>query len=186
MSESKRPPYRRREPRELTSPGDRSGKDLNDVFRDILLDAMDEQGWERIDVQKKLEWSQASASRKLSGKAPAGSGFTLTDLGHLCNALDEDPVKLFARFPGYTADARAGRTYPKDHLYSRYNALLRNAEAHGLLSDLQEARDLGVFNRCLEAVRNVVVTASETRSKLAADRRKSAPRRTRAERQKPP
>ncbi len=97
-------------------------------------------------------------------------------LTRICVLLDENPVNFLIEHPLYDGATRARMTFPKDHLYRRYNAQLKNAEALGLLPNLKRAKDLGVFEQAVAAVANVVEAAEESRATMPPLQPRPGPR----------
>jgi transcriptional regulator with XRE-family HTH domain len=150
-----RPPYTRGKPRTAAIEiGGQTcvGYDVDDVLRDILLDVKDANGWSQKEFGDRLGLPQAAVSRYLNGKPHDNGGpqeFPVSSLTRLCLMLDQDPIQVFAQHPLYEEGARKFIRYPKDHLYEKYNAVLRTAEVPALLDALSQARELGIFADCL-------------------------------------
>lgn len=169
--------YTRGEPRAVewrdAEGNQKAGADLSDVLRDLLLHEMETQGWSQEQVAPLLGVSQATVSRFLKGLTPMKSD----ELTKLCILLDRNPLRLFAGHPRYFDDTRAKTFYPKDELYKRFVALLRNGEAHDLVDLIQQAQQLGAGRAAIQAVRVAVEAASAAKQKQVRAARK--PRRRR-------
>ncbi len=163
---------------EMTT-GKRAGNSLEDVLRDLVVKARDDLGMNQKDFAKNLGISQSALSR-FESDAPNQSGnseqLKSSALTRICVLLDENPVNFLIEHPLYDGATRARMTFPKDHLYRRYNAQLKNAEALGLLPNLKRAKDLGVFEQAVAAVANVVEAAEESRATMPPLQPRPGPR----------
>ena len=167
--------WRPGEPRKVHVDGGREGNNLDDVVRDILSHVIEQHHWNEKTVGKRIGVSQSTINRFRNGENEG----KLRILSGLCAALDNSPMQLFARHPLYEEEGRRHVRFPKDHLYDRYNALLRNAEARDLLATLDQARELGVLDEALQAVHTTVDSARKGKASRPATprgRRKRAPR----------
>lgn len=153
---------------------EKDGIDLSDVLRDLLWHEMETQGWNQETVAPLIGVSQATVSRFLTGLTPMKSD----ELTKFCILLDRNPLRLFAGHPKYFDDTRAKTFYPKDELYKRFVALLRNGDAHDLVDMIQEAQQLGAGREAIQAVKVIVEAASAAKQKQVRKARK--PRRRRA------
>jgi transcriptional regulator with XRE-family HTH domain len=165
--------WKRGEPRKVHVDGEREGNNLDDVLRDILAQLIDERGWPEAEVGKRIGVSQSTINRFRNCKSEG----KIDLISCLCAALDNSPLQLFARHPLYEEEGRQHVRFPKDHLYDRYNTLLRNAEARDLISALEQARELGVLDEALQAIHPVLDAA---RKRSAIRRPTPRPRRKRA------
>lgn len=175
-------PYKHLDPRSATEDG-RTGYDLDDIARDVLLGLQDEFQVNQTRLALFCGMSQAELSRYLGDKPirkdrPENlQQFRISNLTRLCNSIDQNPIQVFGRHPLYEKEARAAMQFPKDHLYGRYNATLRNPDARTLLPLLDEARKRGVLGDAIAAVQTVVEAAKHATP--PARRRPSAQRQAR-------
>ncbi len=161
----------------------RAGNDQDDVFRAVLLGLIDEFGWTQGQLGERMGLSQGQVSNYLLGKR--NQKVTVENITRLCNALDKNPIQVWGRHPDYEKHARAYVTFPKDHLYNVYNELLKNAEALGLLTTLDRARELGVFEQAVAGVANLVRAAEEAHERGRQRAMREAGKSTRRRRSRP-
>lgn len=161
--------YIRNRPRTLSGQvgsKERTGYDLSDVLRDLVLRTLDMQSMDQKELAEALGVAPSTVSRFLAGQSPMKS----TELTKLCFFLDQSPISLFASHPVYFEDARAKVRFPKDYLYERFNRLLQNADARATVNILDEADRLGVLSECLAALRATVETAKRASQKARRPR----------------
>jgi transcriptional regulator with XRE-family HTH domain len=172
--------YVRNRPRTISIPArdgtsSVSGHDQSDVWRDILLAAMEQQGWNQQTAAERLGVAQSSISRFLAGSAPG----KLTLVGPLCTALNRSPLDLLAEHPLYTTGKGITRSPGREDVAVRLDALLGEDEARRLVETLEEARNHGVLSQCLKQLEASLALADEvarvtTRSHPKSGKRASA------------
>ena len=164
--------YVRGEPRKITHQvhgAMPSGYDQNDVLRDIIWELKEDLDWTQSELGHRIGCSQSEANRFLHGKRISEKSskpqeMKLSWLSRLCISIDENPLQVFGRHPLYEGVARA-HMGSKDHPFTRHTVLLRNAEARGILSLLDEAGSSGVLDQAAQAIEAVVAAARVKRSR---------------------
>lgn len=133
--------------REVGEVGDRRiVYDANDILRDIIGRVIDEAGLSQTQAARSMGYSQPTLHAFLNGRAGK-----LDLLTGLCALLDSDPVDVFAEHPLF-ADSARSLVRPKDHLYKRFAAVLRNRNADRLVRALELAKKAGKLDEVLELV----------------------------------
>lgn len=148
---------------------------LNDVLRDLWLDTREE--FTQTEMEEMTGWGQSSISR-FEQDAPNASGnredMRATIIQGLCQVRNETPLELFGAHP-YYFDAYSGpETKVKDDLFRRFSEALKESEAHGLVSIVEESKSLGVFEQAIVAIATLVQAARLAAEHPRTRKKKSA------------
>lgn len=141
--------YKRGSPRklEIGIDGDRRIVfDANDILRDITHSIIEGLGKTQQAAARAMGYSQPTLHAFLKGRPGK-----LDLLTGLCALTDSDPVDVLAEHPLF-ADSARSLVRPKDHLFRRFTAALRNRNADRLVRALEIARDAGRLDDVIELV----------------------------------
>lgn len=141
--------YRRGHPRkvEVGPFGDRRIVfDANDILRDITHSIIEGLGKSQQAAAAAMGYAQPTLNAFLKGRPGK-----LDLLTGLCALTDSDPVDVLAEHPLF-ADSARSLVRPKDHLFRRFSAALRNRNADRLVRALEIARAAGRLDDILELV----------------------------------
>lgn len=156
--------------REVGPVGDRRiVYDANDVLRDIAHDVVDVKTQD--EVASAMGYAQSTLNAFLKGRPGK-----LDVLTGLCAVLDSDPVDVLAEHPLF-ADSARSLVRPKDHLFKRFTAVLRNRNADRLVRALEVAKRAGKLDEITELVLRQVALLDDSNvaggAKTPARKRKS-------------
>lgn len=141
--------YKRGHPRkvEVGPVGDRRiVYDANDILRDITHSIIEGLGKTQQTAAAAMGYAQPTLNAFLNGRPGK-----LDILTGLCALTDSDPVDVIAEHPLF-ADSARSLVRPKDHLFRRFSAALRNRNADRLVRALEIARAAGRLDDVLELV----------------------------------
>lgn len=147
--ESSESGYKRGSPRkvEVGTDGDRRiVYDANDILRDVTLAVIEGLGKTQQAAARAMGYAQPTLHAFLNGRPGK-----LDVLTGLCALTDSDPVDIFAEHPLF-ADSARSLVRPKDHLFRRFTAALRNRNADRLVRALEIARAAGRLDDVIDLV----------------------------------
>lgn len=120
--------------------------DANDILRDITHRIIEGLGKTQQAAARAMGYSQPTLHAFLNGRPGK-----LDILTGLCALTDSDPVDVLAEHPLYADHARS-LVRPKDHLFRRFSAALRNRNADRLVRALELAKEAGKLDEVIELV----------------------------------
>lgn len=170
--------YRRDHPRKV-----KQQWNVSDLLRDVIFQVMEERGWSMLEFASQMGVARSSVQRFLSGReVKQGRKLVQCDMdmrigfvSRICARLNETPVELFARHPALKTEGNLQR----HQVHARLTTLLMTNDAQALLGLLEQARERGLLEQCLEqmSLSLEIAKTSERRSAVAAPRETSARRR---------
>jgi DNA-binding Xre family transcriptional regulator len=134
---------------------------------------MHQRGLSEVKMAKALGMSQRNFNRFLAGQ----QGLQVRSLTRLCIELEMNPVALFQAHPLYDQETRAKIRFGKDTLYDRFRTILPLAACRDLVSLVEEALRLGVYDAVIAGARAAIEAAKSGRRKAIQESQQPAPRR---------
>lgn len=128
--------------------------DPNIVTRQIIAQVIRDREWSQNHAAKRMGLHQRSLGRFMNG-----DGWTLSSLGDAIVGLDTDIVAFFQSHPVVTGSRAKHIHKVRNVIIDRFRTVLRPAERKELVYMIEQASDLGVYERAITAFRGAVETA---------------------------